>query len=399
MVHLSPSIVSELGRIAEHLQLKARASRFVASVRLAAHDVNQPSVNDYIDEAKGVGVNLWMCRPTFTPPNDPAAVHRLADCYQATATAISALQCAVTANLKNGVSVEECLTLLSQAMVYLRITISELSSTRDKDQIELYKVLREIGGDALLYLPLTPSESVAPTTEQIAAVNQKIEVMHERLTLSKYFEDQLHTLRELAAAKPIDVPQWLLVSKQVAKLVGRGMPPSSILIRNILLPVFESIPASDAYDPDFQAVIRAIDAYLASRPEIDALLDKAPPTEEVVTVRNLLEGRKLLLIGGQCRKAQQDKLKRAFGLEELIWVSTKPHESVYKFETPVHRSGVAAVLLAIRFASHAFGDIKVFCKEACVPFVVLPAGYGVNQVAHQLLEQCGEALKRSRRSA
>lgn len=385
MVYLSPSIISELGKIAEHLQLEARASRFVTSVRLAAPEASEHSVKSYIKEAKGVGVNLWMCRPTFTPPKNTAVLCRLAHCYDATAAAITLLLDAFKLNLNNSVSVEDCLAALAQAMVYLRLTVSQVSTACDKEQLALHKLLRQIGGTASLYLPLRNVDCLPPTAEEIAALKDKIVEMQERLAKGQFYDKQLGILRQQLDAMPTDVTQWIVVSKQVSRLVKNGMKASSTLIRDILLPVFESIPASDRYDAHFQAVIHAIDDYLESRPDIDHSLNQEQPTEDVVAVRRMLEGRKLILIGGRCRKASQQKIEKAFALDELIWLSTKPHESVYNFKSTVQGTGVGAVLLAIRFASHTFGEIKEFCKEAGVPFVRLPAGYNANQVAHQIL--------------
>ena len=63
------------------------------------------------------------------------------------------------------------------------------------------------------------------------------------------------------------------------------------------------------------------------------------------------------------------------------------------FEPYVARPEVALVLLAIRWSSHSFGDVKRFCDDHGKPMVRLPGGYGVNQVAAQILAQCGERLR------
>jgi hypothetical protein len=50
------------------------------------------------------------------------------------------------------------------------------------------------------------------------------------------------------------------------------------------------------------------------------------------------------------------------------------------------------VLLAIRWSSHAFGDVKQFCDRHGKPLVRLPGGYSPNQVAAQILAQGSEQL-------
>jgi hypothetical protein len=53
---------------------------------------------------------------------------------------------------------------------------------------------------------------------------------------------------------------------------------------------------------------------------------------------------------------------------------------------------VAVVLLAIRWSSHGFGEVKEFCEKYSKPLVRLPGGYNANQVAHNIVTQVGERL-------
>jgi hypothetical protein len=85
-------------------------------------------------------------------------------------------------------------------------------------------------------------------------------------------------------------------------------------------------------------------------------------------------------------------LKTALGLKELVWVETREHESVTAFEPVIARPDVALVLLAIRWSSHSFGDVRRFCDRHGKPLVRLPGGYNPNQVAAQIVSQCGGQL-------
>jgi hypothetical protein len=84
---------------------------------------------------------------------------------------------------------------------------------------------------------------------------------------------------------------------------------------------------------------------------------------------------------GDRRGNAYQAIKDAFGLKELIWIETREHESFEGFEPYVARPDVAAVLLAIRWASHSYGEVKDFCDQYGKPLVRLPGGYGLNQVA------------------
>ncbi len=99
-----------------------------------------------------------------------------------------------------------------------------------------------------------------------------------------------------------------------------------------------------------------------------------------------------MLIGGVRRPDAQKMLRAALGLKDLVWIETKEHQSVGRFEPAVARGDVALVLLAIRWSSHAFGDVKQFCDQYGKPLVRLPGGYSPNQVAAQIITQAGVQL-------
>ena len=110
----------------------------------------------------------------------------------------------------------------------------------------------------------------------------------------------------------------------------------------------------------------------------------------------MLSGRKVFLLGGLRRPAAKEALERAFDLSELIWFETREHESVSGFEPYVAQSDVAVVLLAIRWSSHSYGEVKQFCEKYGKAFVRLPGGYNPNQVARQILQQVGGKLVEAR---
>ena len=93
------------------------------------------------------------------------------------------------------------------------------------------------------------------------------------------------------------------------------------------------------------------------------------------------------------RQGAEQALESLFGLKKVDWIATAEHESILPFESHIARPDVAVVLLAIRWSSHAYGDVKRFCDKHGKPLVRLPAGYSPNQVAIQVLAQCGDRLR------
>lgn len=113
---------------------------------------------------------------------------------------------------------------------------------------------------------------------------------------------------------------------------------------------------------------------------------------EVHEVADLLRGRGVLVIGGQPRPAAIRSLAEAFGLSAVHWPHN-PSAAVACYEPFVARPDVAVVLMAVRWSRHSFGDVRHACHRFGKPFVMLPGGYGPNQVAVQILGQGSHRLR------
>ena len=141
--------------------------------------------------------------------------------------------------------------------------------------------------------------------------------------------------------------------------------------------------------PDgFRRVLDEVDRYLATQGL--PLNQRCALSAEVQRVAELYKGKTMVLIGGDRRPHAHEALRSAFCLKELIWVATRDHESNDLFLPYTSRPDVNVVLLAIRWSSHSYGDLKTICDRYGKEFYRLPAGYNPNQVAHQILQQRGE---------
>ena len=185
---------------------------------------------------------------------------------------------------------------------------------------------------------------------------------------------------------------WRSILMVVEELIGDGMPPSNREVRDLLLPLLDDLPEVVDMPPGCRLVLREIDRYLATRHTPTAPVTSHEPTAPARGAARLLSGRSVVLIGGLRRPDAQRSLKSALGLNELVWVETKEHQPVTAFEPTIARPDVALVLLAIRWSSHAFGEVKHYCDRHGKPLVRLPGGYSANQVAAQILSQCSEQL-------
>ena len=153
-------------------------------------------------------------------------------------------------------------------------------------------------------------------------------------------------------------PDWRAVIEVVEELLGKGVPPSNRELRELLLPAIDEIPELEDMPQGFRLVLREIDRFLATHSGSTRASATPEPTAEVKEAARLLAGKSAVLIGGSRRREAQESLRKALGLKELIWIETKEHQSVGTFEPLVARPDVALVLLAIRWSSHSFGDVK-----------------------------------------
>ena len=116
------------------------------------------------------------------------------------------------------------------------------------------------------------------------------------------------------------------------------------------------------------------------------------PHPDVLETARLLKGRSLVLVGGDRRESAEQALIDSLGLKGVHWVSTQDQDGLGSLESAVGQPDVALVLLAIRWSSHSYGNVKSICEKHQKPLVRLPGGFSVNQVASQVMAQTGGRL-------
>lgn len=389
--------IGQLSRILNSVQMKQHACQTISTESKSVPVLNYLNRTGLIQEGIDSGVSLWMLQPHKVERQlNSAEATLLAGGFSLVADAIQLLLEACEMNFKAGVRFKERLTLLAEAQSMLHSIISSLELPKDDDQHAIFMLLRIFCKNNRVFLPQLSDSKREITLSEITSHRRRIEIAKLPIVRQRNIEILLTDIRQLIlAAAPEDEKQWLLIAHRIKRLMSAGMRPSDVRLRDILLPAYEDIPTIDGCPKEFLVVMETIDTFLASRPDSSSTVQNQPPTQEVAEVRQLLEGRKVVLICGLERQSSKLEIERAFGLQELIWVSTHVHTPVEQFEPYVQTPNVAVVLLAIRFARHGYGKVNEYCEKAKLPFVRLPAGYGVNQIARQIWSQCGNRLKMS----
>jgi hypothetical protein len=276
-----------------------------------------------------------------------------------------------------------------------------IDGPNDRDQLQVFVWLKETAAEQQVYIRrfMRVDDTAAPErwgelSARIAALGRQLEESRKRARQRKKMLGNLrYKVQRVSGEEEVDPQEsWQTIAAAVDALVQAGVPPSNIEIREVLLPVIEDMPEMPEMPTGFRLVLREIDRYLASRPSAPSVVAVSEPAPEVKQVAALLCGKSVVLIGGEPRPDTVESLKTAFGLKELYWLATREHQSLDGFEAYVARPDVSVVLLAIRWSSHSYGDVKQFCDRYGKLLVRLPAGYNANQVARQILVQCGERL-------
>lgn len=181
---------------------------------------------------------------------------------------------------------------------------------------------------------------------------------------------------------------WRELGDLVAELINDGEAPTSIALRTQLAPILDCVP------PDgLRSGLRA--ALNAARPaEPDTRVAELQAEEAwsgvVDAAREKVAGQTLLIVGGQDRPDSMANIERALACR-VLHECPGPHASLRYLADTVR--GVGIVLLLIRFASHSFKpQLTRFCRAADTPLVIVPAGYGVEQVATAIMDQASLRL-------
>ena len=375
---------------------------------------------------------VWTHKLSLSGIGTPEDYDRLAGNFDAAAEGLEFAEFMLDRVDEDDFQLSRSLYLLAETQSALRASVQRFAPDwkYDNDQILIFQWLRQIGRERNIFISqymrlddmadpdawqersdrIHTMQAEVREGEQSALAEQKeaeVRELAERLQTeqrTKRIQELLGAVkyhskviqRDAGKASAGLMHDWQRIVSAGSELVALGIPPSNVDVRTALLPVLDLMPVSLESSREFDLILREIDTYLALQ-EQDRAANEADDvasysSADMIRATEMLHGRALVLIGGDRRPHTAEALEKAFGLSELIWIATRSHQSYTIFEPDVARPDVAAVVLAIRWASHGFGEVKSVCDKYGKPLVRLPAGYNPNQVAAQIVSQAGERL-------
>lgn len=388
----------ELESLAARCRAKADASRWAAERLRRIHERDESPDRDAPTDPLMVtwaesltDAFYWASAKSPSASPDVTPLDQVGGCFEALAEALLLVG---EAQSRRG-GPEMALPLLAEAQSAVRRSLRRIEMPDDPEQLAAYEGVRDAAARHHVFLRrfLRADDLADPAGWPGLLARIEARAAGGR-THSPRQATLLDDLRALCGAVEGERTEasWRAVVSAVEDLVGEGLPPSSREIRELLLPLLDELPEPETPSPGFRRVLREIDRYLSTRPTSPTHATARGPAGAVQEAARLLSGRSVVLIGGLRHAGAQQALKLALGLTELVWVETREHQPIRAFERVIARPEVALVLLAIRWSSHSFGDVREFCDRHGKPLVRLPGGYSPNQVAAQIVAQSSGRL-------
>ncbi|KOR31009.1 hypothetical protein TI04_03060 [Achromatium sp. WMS2] len=308
---------------------------------------------------------------------------------------------------------KDSLALIAEAQSMLRTMLERVNfAYEDPDQKQLFTIVRDVTGLRQIYITRYMKTKDQADPSLWRALRTRVQEFTKKIEI-KRFQRYIKHLQQQAVKRSLGQishhinrirtdggveHDWQRIEDALKKWSESGLPTNDERLRDKLSPIAAFLP--DRLGSESQQLIRA---YLQSW-EID---DEEYESDEVITnnqdknwnnpdiqrVAEWLHGRTIVLIGGEERPPAKAALINAFDLEDVIWISTRPHETLEVFKTSIRRQEVGLVMLAIRWASHAYGNISTFCRQLEKPFIRLPAGYNPRRVAHEIINQASHTFE------
>ena len=284
--------------------------------------------------------------------------------------------------------------LLAEAQSALRAYVEQTWLTRpDADQADAFQYLRESAEYESIYVPRhmrlddpADPKSCEDLSRRLAGLAKELDASEG---VKKKRASQIKTLRYHAklvqnAASDARGHQWRKIEDALVEYESLGGSIRDYEIASALEGV-----ASYEIPPESVRTRAAMQPLVTEKVE-DRAKDYSPT---VASVRKVLEGGRIVIVGGERRQDAIDRYVEAFGCSDVEWVSLTEHGTTLPAQPHISRPGTRAVFLLIRLTGHLHTeDIARYCDNAGVPLIRLPAGYNPEQAAAQVVEQVSERL-------
>lgn len=274
---------ADLDIIIERTRLKAEGSRWAVEREERQREGEdfasqiRPGDQDIIHRAKSLPhCFLWMNQPRGDAWRRADDFLLIADCFDTLAESLVTLQATLQSDCRE--SFRKAIDLVAEAQSALRIAVSRVEQHPDSDQQMVYHWLRNRAGIERFYIERYMRITDPADPERCDDVADESVALRE--SLSSTDEPQIDRTRLLGKARyhlnrlthedeAFDRGEWERVVDAVEQLVGDGLSPDDVELRDVLGPYRSRIPSME-FSPEFQSVLDGIDRHHADGGQVDA---------------------------------------------------------------------------------------------------------------------------------
>lgn len=270
----------------------------------------------------------------------------------------------------------------------------------DSDQIRIHQILMQYRDDHHDYIPAW-NQTVWPKQFK----SRRSYLLDGASKLARTSETKLKGLaKKVATEKAMATLDSLLRSTAsedftcelahcVVACLSAGVSATNKVLSETLKPYLDTLKEYKDLHPQLGALIRATEKKVnldrvkhnAASASLEGDADPILP-DDFLEVCNFLKGKVILMVGGNMQPYRIKMYKEAFGVQDVIWPSNDQKSSQLDQFTK-YFDKVDVVMRLVRFSRTAHKDIIPMAKEAGKIAVHVRGGLGVNQIAHDILEQ------------
>lgn len=389
------------GLIEERSRLKAESCRFfIERRRDRGNPVREPALKARMDDMIATAKSmpecfLWVFWPHEEQPADERLLE-IAACYDALAeaTALCARVVAPDGRLSES-EAQQAFQLLAEASSALRVALGVTWLTSDDtDQEETHLWLRRETFERAVFverhMKLDDPASPEHAHEVIAEAKRLLDAEGNRAKKARKIDQLLnkaayHARRVRNSTRP-DRHDFETINAVMEDLRTSGVGPTHARVAEFRESI-EGIefPADLPRHEHLTFESRTANAPVAGT--------DGQWHQGVADVRQLLEGGRIVIVGGEPRQDAIERMEDAFGAT-VEWVELSEHGSGARMQAPIERPDTRVVLLLIKLIGHLHADeARAYARSADVPWVNIEAGYNPNMVAEQVMAQVGERLR------
>ena len=407
---------TDLSLVATRCRLKAKSCRHQILRQHQQRETREELesrqlMNELIAQAKTMDdCFLWMFFRD-KPTTADAELETIARCYEAVAEAADLCgHLEPIDQQRDREAVGEALQLLSTSCGALRVALGATWLTQpDIDQDEVHHWLKlvtaEHGYHVRRHMQLDdPADPRADGPEAAREAREKLAGLREQraqrdrgqrlFKKAMYHADRAREITRSPYDQEPPIHDCTRVNQAIDELASMDPPQLEAMLQQLAVAIApDDFPMGVRPHALLEGASKRSQTHAKPRAEVVVEPRERVWSEGVRSVREMLRGGKIVIVGGEPRREAIDRISRAFELDGVEWPTLAEHGIAEPMRAPIEDQSTKLVVILIKLTGHEHADrAREFARRAGVPVVHMPAGYNPEQIAAEVLKQVSEQL-------